>query len=410
MTSRARSVFFRDPESGERLFLTDVLRKETVGGAIVLLAAAVAVIWANSPLGESYIDFRHWVPFPEIGLDMEHWAADGALTLFFFVAGLELKREFLVGSLRKPSDAAVPIVAAVCGVALPAAIFLLLNLDSGYRAGWAIPAATDIAFALAVLAVVGSSLPTSLRAFLLTLAVVDDLIVIIIIAAVYTSELHLASLGVALALMALYALLQRTRVRSSLLYLPIAVTTWWFVHESGIHATIAGVALGLLTRVIPDPGEERSPAERLEHRLVPLSAGVAVPFFALLSAGVVIDASADFLTHPVVLGVTLGLVVGKPLGVMIGAWTVTRLTRAELNASLSWRDVSGVAVLAGVGFTVALLVADLSYTGEVVEAAKTAVLLGSLVAALLAAAILGRRNRKHRRRAEDRVTAPRLSE
>jgi NhaA family Na+:H+ antiporter len=287
----------------------------------------------------------------------------------------------------------VPVVAALAGVAVPAVIFTIANLGSGKLAGWAIPAATDIAFALAVLAVVGAALPTQLRAFLLTLAVVDDLVVIVIIAVFYTSELTLTPLLVSAAALAIYALMQHYRVRSSLLYVPLAVVAWWFMHESGIHATIAGVALGLLTRVIPDEDEKRSPAERLEHRLVPLSAGVAVPFFALMSAGVAIDASADFITDPIVIGVTLGLVVGKPLGVMAGAWLVTRFTRAELNEELSWREVFGVAVLAGVGFTVALLVAELSYTGGDAETAKTAVLLGSLAAALVATYVLGRRNR-----------------
>ena len=396
MTSPKRRSFLPNADKGESTFIGDFLRQETVGGAVVLVAATVAVLWANSPFGDAYEAFRHWVPFPRIGLDMEHWAADGALTLFFFVAGLELKRELLVGSLRRPSDAMVPIVAAMCGVAMPAIIFSLVNLDSGYLRGWAIPAATDIAFALAVLAVVGSALPTQLRAFLLTLAVVDDLVVIVIIAVFYTSSLDLSSLLVAIALLGVYGLMQRLRVQSTLLYLPLAITAWWFMHESGIHATIAGVALGLLTRVIPDETELRSPAERLEHRLVPLSAGVAVPFFALLSAGVVIGGGEEFFTHPVVLGVVLGLVVGKPLGVMGGAWVVTRFTKADLGEEVTWRDILGVAVLAGVGFTVALLVTELSFDDEVGEAAKTAVLLGSLVAALIAALILGRRNREHK--------------
>jgi NhaA family Na+:H+ antiporter len=396
MTSPKRRSFLPNADKGESTFIGDFLRQETVGGAVVLVAAAVAVLWANSPFGDAYEAFRHWVPFPAIGLDMEHWAADGALTLFFFVAGLELKREFLVGSLRRPSDAMVPIVAAMCGVAMPAIIFSLMNLDSGYLRGWAIPAATDIAFALAVLAVVGSALPTQLRAFLLTLAVVDDLVVIVIIAVFYTSSLDLSSLLVAIALLGVYGLMQRLRVQSTLLYLPLAITAWWFMHGSGIHATIAGVALGLLTRVVPDETELRSPAERLEHRLVPLSAGVAVPFFALLSAGVVIGGGEEFFTHPVVLGVVLGLVVGKPLGVMGGAWVVTRFTKADLGDEVTWRDILGVAVLAGVGFTVALLVTELSFDDEVGEAAKTAVLLGSLVAALIAALILGRRNREHK--------------
>ncbi|MFZ5846686.1 MAG: Na+/H+ antiporter NhaA [Actinomycetota bacterium] len=396
--TRRRPKFFPDPELGESTFLGAFLRREAIGGAIVLAAAALAVVWANSPWAEGYDTVRHWVPFEGPGLDLQHWAADGALTLFFFIAGLELKREFLVGSLRRPADALVPVVAALGGVAVPAVIFTVANLGSGDLAGWAIPAATDIAFALAVLAVVGSALPTQLRAFLLTLAVVDDLIVIVIIAVFYTSDLSLTPLLGSAAALALYALMQRNRVRSSLLYVPVALVAWWYMYQSGVHATIAGVALGLLTRVLPDEGEKRSPAERLEHRLVPLSAGVAVPFFALMSAGVAIEADTAFLTDPIVVGVVLGLVVGKPLGVMGGAWLVTRLTRAELNEELSWREVFGVAVLAGVGFTVALLVAELSYAGPEAESAKTAVLLGSLTAAVIAGAVLGRRNRVHQRR------------
>ena len=396
-TTRRRPKFFPDAELGESTFLGSFLRKETIGGAIVLVAAVVAVIWANSPYAESYESLRKWQPVPELGLTLQKWAADGALALFFFIAGLELKREFLVGSLRRPADAMVPIVAALAGVAVPAVIFTAANLDSGKLAGWAIPAATDIAFALAVLAVVGSALPTQLRAFLLTLAVVDDLVVIVIIAVFYTSSLSLTPLFLSGAALAVYAVAQRYRVRSWLLYVPVALTAWWFMYESGVHATIAGVALGLLTRVIPDDDERRSPAERLEHRLVPISAGVAVPFFALMSAGVAVKGGASLLTDPIVVGVVLGLVVGKPLGVMAGAWLTTRFTRAELNEELSWREVFGVAVLAGVGFTVALLVAELSYGARDAEVAKTAVLLGSLAAAVVAAVVLGRRNRVRKR-------------
>ncbi|HEX4977245.1 MAG TPA: Na+/H+ antiporter NhaA [Nocardioides sp.] len=388
-----RRTFFPTLTSGESSFVADVLRKETVGGTVVLVAAVVAVVWANSPLGDLYQDIRHY----ELGpLDVEHWAADGALALFFYIAGLELKREFMVGSLSRPADAMVPIVAAVMGVVTPALIFTLANLGSGDLRGWAIPAATDIAFALAVLAVVGSALPHSLRAFLLTLAIVDDLVVILIIAVFYTSELHLTPLAYAAVGLAVFAFLQKIRGESWLWYVPLAIAIWWFVHESGIHATIAGVAMGLLTRVKLDPGEAKSPAERLEHALLPWSAGVAVPFFALMAAGVEISGGADLLTDPVVVGVVLGLVVGKPIGVLSGAWLVTRFTKAELNEDLSWRDLVGVAVLAGVGFTVALLVADLSYGREESEAAKTAVLSGSVIAALLAAGILRRRNRLHR--------------
>ena len=391
--SRHRPILFPQPGAAESTFLGDLFRREAVGGCVALLAAAVAVLWANSPLAPSYAALRAF----EIGpLDVEHWAADGALTLFFFVAGLELKREFTVGSLRRPVDAAVPVAAAVCGVAVPAGLYLAVNLlGDGDPQGWAVPAATDIAFALAVLAVVGSNLPTSLRAFLLTLAVVDDLIVIAIIAVFYTSAFDAAWFGLALVVMAVWAVLQRRRVRTPLVYVPLAVVAWWCVHESGVHATIAGVALGLLMRVVPDDDEPCSPAERLEHLLSPLSAAVAVPFFALLSAGVALEGGAALLTEPVAIGVVLGLVLGKPLGVLGGSWLVVRATRAELSPDLSWRDLGGVAVLAGVGFTVSLLVADLSFTGAANEAAKTAVLAGSLVAAALGALALGHRDRFH---------------
>jgi NhaA family Na+:H+ antiporter len=392
--SPRRRRFLPDPELGEATFVGRLLRQETVGGGFVLAAALVAVVWANSSYGDAYVHFQHLRIGP---LDLEEWAADGALAIFFFVAGLELKRELVVGSLRRPADALVPIVAALAGVATPALVYVLVNLlGDGRLSGWAIPAATDIAFALAVLAVVGSSLPSALRAFLLTLAVVDDLVVIVIIAVFYTSILHPVPLLVAAALLASYAVLQRLRVTSALVYVPLAVATWWSVHESGVHATVAGVALGLLTRVRPDADESRSPAERLEHRLTPVSAGLAVPFFALLSAGVAIHLDHAFVTDPVVLGVVLGLLVGKPVGVLGGAWVVTRLTGAELDDDVAWRDLVGVAVLAGVGFTVALLVADLSFGAGETDAAKTAVLIGSLVAGLLASLVLGRRSRAHR--------------
>ncbi len=393
MSAQRRRLLLPTPTTGESTFVGGLLRKETVGGSVVLVAAVLAVLWANSPWGDAYQDLRHFRLGP---LDVEHWAADGALTLFFYLAGLELKREFLVGSLRRPADAMVPIVAAVAGVVTPALVFTLVNLDSGDLRGWAIPAATDIAFALAVLAVVGSSLPSQLRAFLLTLAIVDDLVVIVIIAVFYTSDLAFTPLLVAVGLLGVFALLQRIRGESWLWYVPLSIAIWWFVHESGIHATIAGVAMGLLTRVRLDPGEKASPAERLEYALTPFSAGVAVPFFALMSAGVVISGGGDLLTDPVVIGVAAGLVIGKPVGVLGGAWLITRFTRAELNEEVSWRDMVGLAVLAGVGFTVALLVADLSYDAAEAEAAKTAVLVGSLVASLAAAVILRRRNRLHR--------------
>ena len=378
------------PEAGETRFLTDLLRSEPVGGLLALAAAVIAVIWANSPWDAAYQSF---ISFDLGPLDLEHWGADGALTLFFFVAGLELKREFVVGSLRKPADAAVPVAAALCGVAVPAVLYTVVNLiaPTGRTAGWAIPAATDIAFALAVLAVVGSHLPPALRAFLLTLAVVDDLVVILIIALVFTDEVHPIDLLISLALAGVWAFLQWRRLRPWPVYLVIAVVGWWFMHESGVHATIDGVLLGLLTRVRRDPGEDHSPAEAMEHTLAPISATVAVPFFALVSAGVPLSGGGSLLTDPIVIGVLVGLVLGKPLGVLGGTFLVTRFTHAELNEDLTWSQLVGVAVLAGIGFTVSLLVAELSFTGADAEAAKAGVLAASVVAALAGAALLRRR-------------------
>ncbi len=387
---------FPDLAPTELGFLADVLRRETVGGLLALGAAVLAVVWANSPWATAYHDLQHLQLGP---LDIEHWAADGALAIFFFVAGLELKRELVVGSLSRPVDALVPVVAACCGVAVPALIYTMANLGSrGHLAGWAVPAATDIAFALAVLAVVGSNLPASLRAFLLTLAVVDDLIVIVIIAVFFSASIELVPLVLAGLAFAAYAVGQALRW-PAWPFLFLGVLAWWCLHESGIHATIAGVVLGLLTRVRRDPTETSSPAERLEHRWQPISAGLVVPFFALMSAGVAFSGGRELLHSPVAVGVVAGLVLGKPLGVLGGSFLVTRLTHAELDEEIGWRDLFGVAILAGIGFTVSLLVAELAFADagtqadQLTDVAKAGVLLGSVVSAVLGALVLGHRDR-----------------
>jgi len=384
--------------ASERAFLADTLRAETTGGLVLVGTAVIALIWANSPWQDEYHQLRDAQLGP---LTVEQWATDGALTLFFYLAGVELKRELVVGTLSKISEAVVPVIAAFCGMAMPALIYAVINLtaDGGRPQGWAVPTATDIAFALAVLAIVGSSLPSALRAFLLTLAVVDDFGAILVIAVFFSHGLHLLALLAALVLIAAFAVLQHFRFRTPFLYLPIALGAWWFMHESGIHATIAGVALGLVTRVMPDEDEVRSPAERVEHRLRPWSAGVAVPVFALFAAGVTLSRGAvrDLLTDPVAIGIVCGLTVGKIIGVFGGSWLTARFTRAELNSDLAWRDVGAVSVLAGIGFTVALLIAQLAFGDDVaqVERAKVAVLVASLLSALLAAVLLFRRNRAY---------------
>ena len=388
----------------ERAFLAEALRAETVGGVLLLAAAVAALVWANVwPHGyERVLDFEVGPSSPlHLHLSLETWANDGLLTVFFFVAGIELKRELVAGELRDPRAAALPVAAAVCGVALPAIVYTVVNrAASGHAAGWAIPTATDIAFALGVLAVVGTNLPSSLRAFLLTLAVVDDLIAILIIAIFYSHGTKLWALGLALLGLVLFYLLQRLRVHGWYLYVPLALVTWALMHESGVHATVAGVAMGLLLRCTLDPGERHSPAEEVEHLVRPFSAGFCVPVFALFAAGVAITPSSlgHVFTEAAPLGVVLGLLLGKSLGVFGGSWLTARFTRAELNPELQWSDLFAVSVLSGIGFTVSLLISDLAFADdpELAREAKSAVLVGSLTCALVAAVLLRLRDRRYR--------------
>ena len=397
----ARRLFGR-LSLAETTTVTGILRRETTGGALLLAAAALALAWASSPLGGSYDDVRTTVVGVPglLEMDLQHWAGEGLLAVFFLLAGLELKRELVVGDLSDRREAVLPVVAAVAGMLVPAAAYLALTSAlGGDRSGWAVPVATDIAFALAVLAIAGERLPTALRAFLLSLAVVDDLLAILVIAVVFTDGVSLVALAGAGGLLVAYAALQRRRVRAWWVYLPLGLGTWLLVHEAGVHATVAGVAIGLLTRVRADAGEGPSPAERLEHRLRPLSASVCVPVFALLSVGVPLssDALGGLIESPVALGVTAGLVVGKVVGVAGGAWLTARLTRAELSAQLRWSDVVGVGLLAGIGFTISLLLAELSFPAApaLVDEAKTAVVVGSLLSAVAAAVLLRRRQAVH---------------
>lgn len=399
--------------------VSGALRTETVGGTLLLAAAIAALAWANSPWFESYASLRDWQAGPQawhLHLTLGQWAADGLLALFFFVAGLELKREFLVGELRTPARAALPVAAALCGVALPAIVYAVtvtfLGASSEALRGWAIPTATDIAFALAVLAVIGTHLPSALRSFLLTLAVVDDLVAITIIAIFYTESLDPALLALALVPLAAFAWLVQRRVVRWWLLVPLAALTWGLVHGSGVHATVAGVLLGLVVPVKPRPRVPRvstleahvDVAERFEHRLRPLSAGVAVPVFAFFAAGVRVVGGGfgDSLADEAALAVVLGLVLGKLVGVFGGTWAFARFTRAELDDDLAWWDVVGLSLLAGIGFTVSLLVGELAFGAGSPrdEHVKLAVLVGSLTAAALATVVLRARNRVYRRLSE----------
>ena len=392
----------------EARFVGDILRTETVGGGLLLLGAVLALVWANSPWSASYFSLGDFVPWRggealHLDLNLAHWAADGLLAIFFFVVGLELKREFVAGDLRNPRRAALPVVAAIGGMILPATIYLAVNLGTGAGAprGWAIPTATDIAFALAVLAVIGSHLPLGLRAFLLTLAVVDDLFAITIIALFYTDDLNVLPLIGAVAPIIAFALLvQRRRIWWWAL-IPLAGLAWTLMHASGVHATVAGVILGFTVPVLRRDGETSGMAEHIEHRLRPISAGLAVPIFAFFAAGVALrGTSVDALiTDPIVIGIGLGLVAGKTIGILGFTYLFSRFTRAELDEDITWTDLLGLALLAGIGFTVSLLIGELAFGAgsEANEHVKAAVLAGSLTAALLASIVLIRRNRVYRR-------------
>ncbi|MFG1605317.1 Na+/H+ antiporter NhaA [Actinoplanes sp. NPDC049265] len=379
------------PEAGR---IAELLRTETVGGLLLAGAAAIALIWANSPWAGAYERLSDLRAGP---LSLAGWAADGLLAIFFFVAGLELKREFVAGDLRDPRRAALPVVAAAGGMAVPALIFVLVNAGTPDLRGWAIPTATDIAFALAVLGLISTHLPAAMRTFLLTLAVVDDLLAIAIIAIFYTSSLHLLPLAGTLLPLALFGFLAQTG-RLRILLLPLAVLTWFLMHESGIHPTVAGVLLAFTVPVRPGV------AQSWEHRLRPLSAGFAVPVFAFFAAGV----AFSFRISTITLGAALGLILGKAIGITGATWLVQRVTRAEKSKDMSWWDVLGLGLLGGIGFTVALLVGELAFGAGTAknDQAKLGVLAGTLLSALLATVLLRLRNRHYRRiAAEESVDA-----
>lgn len=410
--------------TGDNRLLTS-LRKDTVGGGLLVIAALTALIWANSPLADSYFALRDveigFAPW-HLQLSLGTWAADGLLAIFFFLVGVELKTEFTHGDLRSFRTAIVPITAAAGGVIVPALIYtVLMTSNPQLLRGWAIPTATDIAFAVAILAIIGSHLPKALRIFLLTLAAVDDLLAIGIIAVFYTETINPIPLLAAVGVIIVYGLIaSRWRTffvdrawAAWVILLPLGLIAWGLMHASGIHATIAGVALGFTIPALArrrDTGQDRRPvqdetpnlAEVLEHRLRPLSAGFAVPVFAFFAAGVAVggfEGLATAFSQPLTFAIIAALVLGKPLGILASTWLVSRFTSAGLDPSLKWLDLAGVGLLAGIGFTVSLLVAELSFIpgSPAHDYAKVAILSASVIAALLATLVLDSRNRRYRK-------------
>ena len=394
-------------------------RSDVLGGSLLLAATVAALILANTPAVswyESVRDVTFGIPELHLDLSVGAWAADGLLAIFFFVVGLELKEEFVTGRLRDPRQAALPIAAAVGGVIVPAVIFALINMGDGDALrGWAIPTATDIAFAVAVIAVVGKFLPPALRVFLLTLAIIDDLIAITIIATFYTDSISFPWLALALLPLAGFAFLVQKGVRAWWILLPLAIAVWVCIHAAGIHATVAGVLLGFVVPVVPTerarvPRGEDAEGEPLYDGLAPHFAdrwGVvatlfAVPVFAFFAAGVTIgglEGLGSALTDPIAIGIIVGLVLGKPIGILATTFLLSRVPALRLDETLRWPDLTGMAFVAGIGFTVSLLVGELAYGSSSVadEHVKIGVLLGSLIAAVIGGALLARRSSLARR-------------
>lgn len=397
----------------------EFLRVEAAGSLLLLLAAAIALVWANSPWADSYDALWHAHLTLDVGplhLDesLQHWVNDALMVIFFFVVGLEIKYELVNGDLRDPRTAALPIIAAVGGMVVPAGLYLALNPPgSDGSDGWGIPMATDIAFAVGVLGILGRRIPSAARLFLLTLAIVDDIGAILVIAVFYTSDLSLTWLAIAIGLLAAMVVARLLRIWTTVVYAILGVGVWFALLESGVHATLAGVAIGLLAPAGPllkeevarrhaaealrdhtlDPDElarlrfllkeSVSVVERLQSTLHPVSAYVVLPVFALANAGVELGAIGDVFTEPVGLGIVLGLVVGKPVGILLASFLAVRIGLGKLPEHTSWSMVLGLGAVGGIGFTVSIFIAGLSFPGAelLTEEAKIAILLASVVAA-----------------------------
>ncbi|MDO5494170.1 MAG: Na+/H+ antiporter NhaA [bacterium] len=373
--------------------IADRLRDETFAGIVLLTAVVIAMVWANSPWQESYHAISDTLLGPRslgFELPIHKWAADGVLAIFFFVVGLELKSEFVTGALRSVKAALLPMLAAVCGMVVPALVYTTVQMiGNGQVQGWAIPTATDIAFALALLGLLGKGMPPGVRVFLMTLAVIDDLLAIIVIAIFYSTDLDLVLLAGSFAVIAIFGLLVQRRITAWWILIPLGVLAWALMFKSGVHATIAGVALGMMVPARTRQGEGESLTHRFVHSIQPLSNGFVLPVFAFFAAGVTITGGFGMIADPVAIGVILGLVVGKVLGIWGGVALMTRFTPLRLTGGVDLVDILATSFLAGIGFTVSLLIATLSFGGTDWDGtAKLAVVAGSVISALLAAVAL----------------------
>jgi NhaA family Na+:H+ antiporter len=398
---------FKDPETSWRDAGSDFIKSEVSGGAVLLVAVVIAMAWANAPFGDSYESFwdtKLTLGFGEFAITetLQHWVNDALMVLFFFVVGLEIKRELVVGELNDRSKAVMPLIAALGGVLLPGLIYISLNAGGEGADGWAIPMATDIAFAVAVLALLGKRIPAGVRLLLLSIAIIDDVIAILIIALFYSKDISLIWLAVGAAGILAVWLLQRFDVDRILAYVAVGVVVWVAFLSSGVHATIAGVILGMMTPAHPVKG--RHVIEDLEHRLHPYTSLLIVPIFALANAGIAISGPiiADASQNMIFWGVALGLVFGKVLGIGTGVMVAQKLKLGKLPQGVLAGHVWGVAALGGIGFTVSLFIAELSFESEqLLEYAKMGIFTGSIVSAVIGVLILLRVTRARQARAED---------
>ena len=380
--------------------LRDFLHSEAAGGIVLMVATAAAMVVANLP-GTAH--FYHNLVHQQVGptlapalgpMTVHLWINDGLMALFFLLVGLEIKREIVDGRLARADQRRLPFIAAVAGMAVPALVFLLIVGKGALRSGWAIPAATDIAFAIGVMALLGSRVPSSLKLLLTTVAIVDDMGAVAIIALAYTASIDtLAMAGAGLALLVLYVM-NRRGVMALSPYLIVGAVLWFFVLRSGVHATIAGVLLALLIPIRLSPGapdDATSPLHRLEHALHPWSAYLIVPVFAFVNAGVALGGFGwEVLAEPLVLAIAAGLFLGKQVGIFGAIWGAARLGIAAPPHRVSWLQIYGLALVAGIGFTMSLFIGGLAYPGQdtLVEEVKIGVLVGSLLSAVAGFAVL----------------------
>lgn len=413
------------------------LDTEDLASRLLLLSTIIALAWANSPWANTYYEILNFpIKFSfgsfELNNSLLHWINDGLMVIFFFVIGLEIKREIVVGELSNPRKAALPIIAAIGGMVVPALLFTLFNMGGPGASGWGIPMATDIAFALGVLMVLGDKVPTPLKVFLLALAIIDDLGAILVIALFYTANLSVQSLIVAGVILAILATLNISGVKKTWPYLILGILLWLAVYQSGIHATIAGVLLAMTIPAKTKIGTEqfvsetnhamsdfsdtefnimcvdevqtnaikrmelavsgiRSPLQRLEDALHPLSGLLIIPIFALANAGVSFNTNslAGSLTNPVFLGIVVGLILGKQIGITLFSWLGVKLGLANLPTGVNWKHVYGLSCIAGIGFTMSLFITNLAFIDpQIIETAKIAILGASLTSAIIGLSVL----------------------